>query len=109
MGTDIETLTAEDLNEIREIGSKLIRNLSLFMDNPFSYAHLVEICANDLELLAKIRERCGLKGDGLLPAQPLGQHSAAPDIPTLLVDAGFSRLREVVDDLMKPKGGDLIE
>tara|TARA_B100000686_G_C16737899_1_gene944771 strand:+ start:527 stop:853 length:327 start_codon:yes stop_codon:yes gene_type:complete len=107
MPDDVELLTPEDLNEIREVGSKIIRNLSLFMDNPFSYAHLVEICENDLKTLATIRERCGLKGDGLLPAHPIGQQSVAPDIPTLLVDAGFSRLREVVDDLMKPKGGDL--
>jgi len=106
---DTEAISTDDLNEIRELGSKIIRNLSLFMDNPFSYAHLIEVCIGDLTTLAGVRDRCGLKGDGLLPAQPLGLIVGAnPPLATVLLDAGFSRLRDVVDELIKPrKGGEL--
>jgi len=46
--SDIESMTPADLETIRATGSRIIRNLSLFMDNPFSYAHLLEACQRDL-------------------------------------------------------------
>ena len=98
--SEIPTLPMDDVNHIREIGSRIIRNLSLFMDNPFSYAHLIDICESDLNSLQKICEQNHLQGDGLLPAQPLGVATQPQDIPTLLIDAGFARLRELVDTAM---------
>lgn len=100
-----EMLGPEDLANIREIGSRVIRNVSLFMDNPFSYAHLVSISMSDLEKLEKIREERGLQGDGLLPAHPLseGPQHGQGDIASMLIDAGFARLRDVVDSALQPK------
>lgn len=105
MSEPIEQLNKEDLDLIREIGSRIIRNLSLFMDNPFSYAHLISICEQDINNLHQIRSRCGLKGDGLLPAHPLGQ--ATPDLASTLLDAGFARLRSVVDDMIHSRPEEL--
>jgi hypothetical protein len=102
--SEIESMTPEDLETIRATGSRIIRNLSLFMDNPFSYAHLVEVCQSDLKELYDLKQSCGLKGDGLLPAQPLGQ--SQPDLAGILLDAGFNRLRTVVDDLISTGGND---
>ncbi len=99
-----EMLDPDDLANIREIGSRVIRNVSLFMDNPFSYAHLVSVSMSDLEKLEKIREERGLQGDGLLPAHPLSEDSqqGQGDIASILIDAGFARLREVVDSALQP-------
>lgn len=101
--SDIESISADDIAQIREVGSKIIRNISLFMDNPFSYAHLVSITEQDVAILDQIKRRCGLTGDGLVPAQPIGQ-SQPPDLRHALLDAGFARLRSVVDDILAPGG-----
>ena len=102
---EIEVLNKDDLDIIREVGSRVIRNLSLFMDNPFQYAHLIHVCEQDIQTLDQIKARCGLSGDGMLPAHPLG-HSpvGGADVASVLLDAGFARLREVVDDMIQNKG-----
>jgi hypothetical protein len=102
-----EMLEPDDLANIREIGSRVIRNVSLFMDNPFSYAHLISLTMSDLEMLEEIRKERGLQGDGLLPAHPVPGNSqqGQGDISSILIDAGFARLREAVDSALQPKGG----
>ena len=108
---DVEMLGKEDLDSIREIGSRIIRNLSLFMDNPFQYAHLISACEQDISNLDQIRSRCGLSGDGLLPTEPLSVQggTGGAGIASVLLDAGFARLREVVDDAIAKRPGDMNE
>ncbi len=106
MRDEIESMTQTDLEEIRQLGSRMIRNLSLMMDNPFQYMHLVDSVSTDLNELTMVKQRCNIKGDGLVPAEPIGkpqmQHQ---DLRQTLLDAGFARLRGVVNDMISGQGG----
>lgn len=104
MREEVESMTQSDLEEIRQLGSRMIRNLSLMMDNPFQYMHLIDSVNNDLNELSIIKQRCNIKGDGLLPAEPIGRPQNQ-DLRQTLLDAGFARLRGVVDDMISGQGG----
>jgi hypothetical protein len=88
-------ITAEELAELRQHGTTVIRNIVLFMDNPFAYADKLEEAKEQIESLIELRGNLGLEGDGvLLPSTNLNA-----DLSTLLISAGMAKLNQVLNDL----------
>ena len=100
---DVEMLSEHDLDSIRDHGTKAIRNIALLMDNPFRYIHLIDNIEEDIGFISRIRRVNNLQGDGLIPADPIGKPQNQ-DLRATLLDAGFSRLRSVVEDLISQGG-----
>jgi hypothetical protein len=88
-------ITAEELAELRQHGTTVIRNIALFMDNPFAYADKLEEANEQIESLIELRDNLGLEGDGVL----LPSTNLSPDLSMLLISAGMAKLNQVLNDL----------
>lgn len=98
----MEIVDRESLDRIRELGSSVIRNLALFMDNPFEFADKLEEASDKLDEIVAIRDELGLEGDGTQLPSRMGDF----DFRSSAVDAGLNMIRDLVHDFI---GGDIDE
>jgi hypothetical protein len=97
-------IDGRDLAELRQLGTTTIRNIVLFMDNPFAYADKLEEAVDQIDALIELRNTLGLEGDGIQLSSSEVSHFSNPDNPnaelgSLLMKAGLAKLHQVLNDL----------
>jgi hypothetical protein len=97
----MEHINATELAELRQLGTITIRNIALFMDNPFAYADKLEEARDQIDFLIELRNTLGLEGDGIqLSSSEVSNYSNPnTDLGQLLINAGLVKLHKVLNDL----------
>lgn len=97
----MEHISGDELAQLRQHGTTAVRNIVLFMDNPFMYADKLEDAMDEIGQLIEIRETIGLTGDQVQLTQTIypdgGQHRA--QISQFLIAAGMAKLEEFLNNI----------
>jgi len=100
----VEHISGDELAVLRQHGTTAVRNIVLFMDNPFMYADKLEEAIDEINQLIEIRESIGLRGDQVQLSKTIGlmgtnngQHRA--EISQFLIAAGMAKLEEFLKNI----------
>lgn len=99
----MDHISGDELAQLRQHGTIAVRNIVLFMDNPFMYADKLEEAMDEINQLVELRESIGLTGDKVQLTQTVGlmgtgeQHRA--EISQLLIAAGMAKLEEFLRNI----------
>lgn len=100
----MDHISGDELAQLRQHGTTAVRNIVLFMDNPFMYADKLEEAIDEINQLIEIRESIGLRGDQVQLSQTIGlmetgsgQHRA--EISQFLIAAGMAKLEEFLKNI----------
>ena len=63
--SDDQWISREELSEIRELSSKLLKTIVMFMENPLAYADKLQEANGFLASLMELVNELGLDGDDL--------------------------------------------
>ena len=69
---DLDHISGDELAQLRQHGTTAVRNIVLFMDNPFMYADKLEEAMDEINQLVELRESIGLTGDKVQLTQTVG-------------------------------------
>ena len=100
---ELDHISGDELAQLRQHGTTAVRNIVLFMDNPFMYADKLEEAMDEINQLVELRESIGLTGDKVQLTQTIGlmgtgeQHRA--EISQLLISAGMAKLEEFLRNI----------
>jgi len=100
---DLDHISGDELAQLRQHGTTAVRNIILFMDNPFMYADKLEEAMDEINQLVELRESIGLTGDKVQLTQTVGlmatgeNHRA--EISQLLIAAGMAKLEEFLRNI----------
>lgn len=100
---DLDHISGDELAQLRQHGTTAVRNIVLFMDNPFMYADKLEEAMDEINQLVELRESIGLTGDKVQLTQTVGlmgtgeNHRA--EISQLLIAAGMAKLEEFLRNI----------
>lgn len=99
----MDHISGDELAQLRQHGTTAVRNIVLFMDNPFMYADKLEEAMDEINQLVELRESIGLTGDKVQLTQTIGlmgtgeQHRT--EISQLLISAGMAKLEEFLRNI----------
>ena len=96
----MESISGQDLAILRQHGTTIIRNIVLFMDNPFAYADKLEEARDEMESLAIFRDELGLTGDNIaLTNSAMPQLGHNSEIGQFLVQQGMIKLEQFLKNI----------
>ena len=96
----MESISGQDLATLRQHGTTIIRNIVLFMDNPFAYADKLEEAGEQFDLLLELREELGLEGDNVaLGHTSVPEMSHNSEIGQFLVQQGIKKLEQFLNNI----------
>ena len=96
----MDSISGQDLAILRQHGTTIIRNIVLFMDNPFAYADKLEEAIEEMESLAIFRDDLGLTRDNIaLTNTTMPQLGHNSEIGQFLVQQGMKTLEQFLKNI----------
>ena len=88
----MDSISGEELAVLRQHGTTIIRNIVLFMDNPFAYADKLEEASEEMDKLFGLRDTLGLEGDNISLTNTELSHNS--ELGQFLVQQGMKKLEQ---------------
>ena len=88
-------ITREEMSEIREISSKLLKIIVTFMENPLAYADKLQEANGLLASLMEIANELGLDGDNL-PIEHWTYSEQPLSFADLIIQTATDKFKEIL-------------